>query len=624
MPKMNVDTIRNIIMEADFQPRPKRGLLFEPGEAARIRKLAAARKGMFEEIGRECRELMQQSPEAIEQYTAVAHSFDAVTVATGYFLLQKPEFADWARHRVKALLALDSWMYPPHIPIVRHTDHCMTNIGAALARVHELLGDACPEDETRATAERLRVLLVHPYLESVRTRLDWWAHKDHDSNWKIMCHSETGLAVCEFAEYLPEAREVLAHATLGTLELLDLVPPEGDWREGVGYWMATLYQGCRYATALRQLTGGQLNIFDHPAMKATGDFAMMLTTPGSRWFDFNDNKDTPVTMQREGLAVLAKELKREDWMYIARLFPANTAAYIAWAGTDMPARTPERTTAIFKTTGVATLRSGWGTNDTFVGVKCGQSIAPHSHLDAGSFVIESRGRWLVRDESYWHYAHSIGFFDTAEHRWNWDGLNTIGHNTLLIDGKGQTWGEEYPGSIESLESGPGWDRVVADASKTYPGLLTKFVRTVLYLKPDTVVIRDVVECDGDRNAEWLLHHAGTVRSEGLVSVIENDGVSLTVVPFLPDRQFGWRVSDVHRASTYRTDTLRRDVTEDIRYRSFAPFRKAGQFEFLFGLRVNGKPDGSDWEFKTAKDGWTLKASDAPLSVHPTGDSLEAS
>ncbi|NQT18180.1 MAG: hypothetical protein HQ592_00645 [Planctomycetes bacterium] len=40
-------------------------------------------------------------------------------------------------------------------------------------------------------------------------------------------------------------------------------------------------------------------------------------------------------------------------------------------------------------------------------------------------------------------------------------------------------------------------------SRCYPGLLTKFIRTVALLGSDFVVIRDVVECDGEAGA-WTL------------------------------------------------------------------------------------------------------------------------
>jgi hypothetical protein len=73
-------------------------------------------------------------------------------------------------------------------------------------------------------------------------------------------------------------------------------------------------------------------------------------------------------------------------------------------------------------------------------------------------------------------------------------------------------------------------------------------------------------------------------------------------------------------STYLEELTQEDVTETMRYRSFSPFRKAEQFEFLFGLRVNGETDGSDWRFEEADGAWTLQAQDHG-TVRPEQDSL---
>lgn len=151
-----------------------------------------------------------------------------------------------------------------------------------------------------------------------------------------------------------------------------------------------------------------------------------------------------------------------------------------------------------------------------------------------------------------------------------------------------------------------WARLVGEASRAYPGLLGQFTRTLLLLKPDVIVVRDVVACEGARHLEWLLHHAGTVTTQGLCSTIENQGVGLAVTPFLPDRGLGWRVSDVARASTYECSDTRQEVTMTIRYRAFSTFRPAAAAEFLFGLRVNGAGE-ADWAFTETPEGWTLQA-----------------
>jgi hypothetical protein len=175
--------------------------------------------------------------------------------------------------------------------------------------------------------------------------------------------------------------------------------------------------------------------------------------------------------------------------------------------------------------------------------------------------------------------------------------------------------------LETRDGGT-WLRVAGDASQAYPGLLQKFVRTVILIPPGTVVVRDVVACEGERHVEWLLHYAGALRTHGHVSIIEHGGIRLTVVPFLPDRQHGWRVNDVTRTSTYECSDTRQMVERSIRYRSFSPFRKAEAFEFLFGLRVDGDETGLDWRFEGAAGNWRIHPAGHECTVQPGGDGIE--
>ncbi|OPZ23149.1 MAG: Heparinase II/III-like protein [Lentisphaerae bacterium ADurb.BinA184] len=319
--------------------------------------------------------------------------------------------------------------------------------------------------------------------------------------------------------------------------------------------------------------------------------------------------------------MLANAQDRPDWRHVARLAPAASPLYLSCEDGTAPAAPSPRRAAVFPTTGVATLRSGWQTEDLFAGLKSGPSTVGHSHLDANSFVLEAAGQPLVIEHPYWPQAHFLGFFDPAALRWNFDGPATVGHSTLLVDGQGQTWGDGRDGRILGAEAGAAWAMAVGEAADCYPGLLRQFTRTLLIAGRDTVVIRDVIRCEGERHIEWLLHYAGDIRSDGILSVIENAGVRLTVQPLLPDRGQGWRWSDVTRTSLYECSDTRQPVTRQVRYRSFSPFRRAAQVEFLFLLRVN--PSGGDdgMAFSGEAGAWRLAVPGSGCTVAPCGDRL---
>jgi len=618
--KTNTEAIKAAIDSCELHvPKRRPWLLFDADSGERIRARGAATDGLLERVERECREIMAAPVEEACSQTARSCAGKAAKMAEGYYLLGEAAFGEWSKRQIDALLEVDVWMAPVHGEgggPDTHADHVMTNIAACVTWAHDLLGDTCDEAATAALAEGIRRHCLLQFLFSTRTRAAWWAWEDWRTNWKIMCCGETGFSVCAFADRWPEAREALWLTTRGVIETLDAVPPEGDWEEGVTYWFTTLFMGLRFATALRRLTGGAVNLFEHPALARTGDYAVMTTTPGGRLFNFNDNADRFETYAADGLLLLATETGNREVLGTARRFASGSPLWLALDDPEVRAETPERTAALFPFTGVATMRSGWGDKDTFVGFKASPSKVSHGHLDANSFVLESGGASLLIDEGTWPYG--IGYHEIEGPRWNWDALATIGHNCLLIDGRGQSCGGDYGGRIISCDSGDGWDKVVGDAAAAYPGLAKSFVRTVLLIHPDVVIVRDLLECEGQRHAEWLLHYAGGIRSEGVVSIVENEGVSLAVTPLLPDRSLGWRVSDVNRTSIYVAHSSLKEVTPSIRYRSFSPFRRAERFEFLFAMRVGGDQAGGDWRFAEEDGGWSLTVAATGRVIRPSG------
>jgi hypothetical protein len=606
---MNNQTVINSLLSVTFEPESSRpNLLFSRKEMETIRHRAEAHPSFLPDLKVRCAVISATSPQQVDFEVARPPAVEALTLAQGYALGGPREWAEWSKARIFHLLDGGTWIPPVHQSSSPIYDHVTGQVAAALAYTHDLLDNACTSEETRRIEDGMRRRVLLPFLAATRTRTEWWSRAETDSNWKIMTCGETGFALCGYARQWPDSREALGYAARGVLETLDGVAPEGDWPEGVGYWMATLFMGLRFARALRRLTDGAINLMEHPALQKTGDFALYLTSNRGRVFNFNDNQDTlNYEAPSDCIRLLATETGRSDLKALGRSYPHTTLLSLALEDTSTepaPRVRGAKLAAVFPRTGVATLRSGWECKDSFIGFKCGPSDVGHSHLDANSFVLEAQGESLLVDSGYWRYAAFIGFFDFQSLRWNWDNNATVGHSSLLVDGQGQTWGKEHFGRLGELRTGDGWQMISGDASRCYPNLLTQFIRTVCLLGPHHVVIRDVIRCATPRQVEWLLHYAGQIRDEGSASIVENGGVTLAITPLLPTRQFGWRVNDVTRTSIYPDEEYHAEYTHHIRYRGFAPFRAADSFEFLFGLKIGGT-GVKDWDFATDERGWRL-------------------
>jgi hypothetical protein len=168
----------------------------------------------------------------------------------------------------------------------------------------------------------------------------------------------------------------------------------------------------------------------------------------------------------------------------------------------------------FEDMGFVSARSGWEGGESFVFFICGPYIgkkairemtycassAHHVHPDRNSFILHGAGEWLIREDGVC-------------------GKYTMHHNTLMIDGREQLGGGTsiFDGSllharcampeILCAESAPDIDHIAGDAAPAYPPDmgLKRFVRHLVFLKPDVLVVVDDIALDRPRDLELRFH-----------------------------------------------------------------------------------------------------------------------
>ena len=576
------------IVLSDRRPR----LLMDRDEAAEVREKARALPGYIDRLAEQAEAAAQDEqlfgPTPEPPYY-VLKPFKVLADAA--FILENETWASRVLEAIEGMFAFPhderlehSWAARPHIRM--RCDHGMLNASAAVGLATDLCADFWPADTVRSISERLYKHVIPPYMETWEKQDLHWAMPNYHGNWKIMCSGEGGLTALACGEAIPDLDRVVSASLAGVLDILDSVPPEGDWPEGVGYWLSTMGYGLRFGLALYRATGGRVDLFKHPGLQATGDFVVHLTEPDEGIYDFGDNS-LFLGQQLDFLHLLARKNRRGDWAWTARMSDHITTERLTWDDTSLENAQPADTAGCFPHTGVAVMRSGWDEKATFVGFKSGPSNVGHPQLDANSFVVSSGGERLLIDESKWPYAHHLGFFDVIGEgkRWNFAANDTVGHNTLLVDGQGQCFGAEYPGRIASFHATADLDVVVGDATEAYGGKLRRYVRTLAFVKPDTVLIYDQVTADGPRYLEWLFHHRAEVSGDETVSRFTRHGVTLSLCRLLPEEIETWRLSDVARTSIYTDTNTTKQVRPDIRYRSFGPFHPQEEMEVLWMAHV---------------------------------------
>jgi hypothetical protein len=203
-------------------------------------------------------------------------------------------------------------------------------------------------------------------------------------------------------------------------------------------------------------------------------YAARVPLPEYRWYA-EQQKGEAVADSMLLLTPVGAEVAPQapDWPASA-LFPS-----IGWVAMHSSLVDPDRTSVYFK-------------SSPFGGFN-------HSHLDQNSFVINARRTKLAIDSGYYDsYA--------APHWTKWAKL-TKAHNAITYDGgMGQRWEDmDAFGRITHFQRGNGFDVVAGDATAAYGPDFRQVTRWLVYVRPDTVVVFDVIKAVSQHIWEWNLH-----------------------------------------------------------------------------------------------------------------------
>lgn len=261
-------------------------------------------------------------------------------------------------------------------------------------------------------------------------------------------------------------------------------------------------------------------------LQAASHHLMHLTMPDGRTpliGDDDGGRMLPLTNARSDdfrgtLAVSSVIFDRGDQKYVS----GEPSEEIFWlmgaAGIDAfnsrNAIEPEVTAKAFPDGGYFVMRDGWDDTDSCLIVDCGEvgSLAGgHGHADALSIELALHGKTLLVDSGTYTYHESREMRDFFR--------STTAHNTLAVDGLSssapdrtfnwktrakttlKTWIKEdrfdfFEGSHD------GYERLQDPVTHT---------RSILYLKGDYIIMRDLAETTGDHEYSLNFHFADDIQ-----------------------------------------------------------------------------------------------------------------
>jgi len=309
-----------------------------------------------------------------------------------------------------------------------------------------------------------------------------------------------------------------------TTEIEKQILPDGVYFEQSLWYQRYSVDFYLHFVILRSLFGGPYLNTDaarvEDRLQTAFDWMMSVTQPdGSTPLigDDDGGRTLPLTKARPddfrgSLAVSAIIFDRADHKFVS----GNIQEDVFWlTGSDgiaaynrLNAVEPELTSTDLRDGGYCVMRDGWSDADNHLIVDAGEVGAlsgGHGHADALSIVASINGQPLLIDSGTYTYHESSELRDYFR--------STSAHNTLEIDGLSSSepgsafaWRTRANATIDRWisigrfdyfeGSHDGYRRLASPATHT---------RSILFLKGDYWIIRDVVETDGEHAYSLNFH-----------------------------------------------------------------------------------------------------------------------
>ncbi|HDY87692.1 MAG TPA: DUF4962 domain-containing protein, partial [bacterium] len=308
---------------------------------------------------------------------------------------------------------------------------------------------------------------------------------------------------------------------------------DGGWHEGPGYWSHYMSFVLRFIVALKNATG--VDLMKKEYFLNTPYYKLYTNPPYAKMSPFGDEEQIPPTKSMGKLmyqfstllndphirwyadfmeALPEKEIKEK---YIETDYPGlDSVQFITdvdrgWSFMDVvlkndalksksPLELPQA--KYFPGVGLVSLHTELGNADNdihFLIHSDPYGNLSHAHPDANAFTIEAFGEALAIASGYYPW------YNSPHHAgWSWE---TKSSNSITIDGGiGQIKrSAASKGKIVKFESNDIYDYVLADATQAYRGILDKFQRHVVHIRPGIFIIFDDVEAPKPVTFEWWIH-----------------------------------------------------------------------------------------------------------------------
>ena len=220
----------------------------------------------------------------------------------------------------------------------------------------------------------------------------------------------------------------------------------------------------------------------------------------------------------------------------------------------------------------------------------------HSHGDQNGFAIHARGERLLVPSGYYD-----GY--RTPHWTEWY-KQTRAANAITFDGgKGQGFNDKrFAGEIVRFETTPAFDYVIGRAEKAYDPALKLAQRTLVYLRPDTIIVHDRLASGTPRAWEWNIHALERMNRVNDRTVGVQRGAAKLCLEMLagPETMF-------HQVNKFVAPAQGNPPPKDQWHGVFNAMARSTDVEFVVLMRVNAECKAEPSAKATrAANGWQVE------------------
>ncbi len=354
----------------------------------------------------------------------------------------EPAYLEMLEDIIWAICDEYTWSLPAHISWAEDertdVDLFASETGYALSEIVTILKDRLNPRVHKRVCEEIQRRII----ESFELRVYDWEKCTH--NWAAVCAGSVSIIYMYMA---PERYAAVKPRLQATMEgFLSGYSEDGICYEGIEYWEYGFGFFVAYAQRLYEFTGGKENYFAREKVHNIGAFQQMADLGGVA-VSFADTAGDAHTASPAIYGVLQQhydDIIVPDEKFYEIFDPCARWGRVFDAFVYLPETKKAESTDYERFSAEAGLYTRRTEKYGFA-AKAGTNDEPHNHNDVGNFIFAAGGKQLLCDMGAGEYVS--GYF-AKETRYSFLCNCSRGHSVPIIDGKYQSYGAKYNGTMQ--------------------------------------------------------------------------------------------------------------------------------------------------------------------------------